>query len=167
MRCPVFDIWFSKKKLRSGCQCKKTIVTKLQKKFPASKNLYNTQGWCAWHCHYAPKKELLSAQASGGSTSVPHWNDCSKTVHNHFLKNLYWTRLQFYQNTSPTFYGYGVVMHLIHKEKAFLSYESSSWACCPGTIHRDTPLVTQRMYLGCNRLRQRQNDPGTIARLTS
>ena len=25
---------------------------------------------------------------------LPQWSDCSKSVHNHFFKNLYWTRLQ-------------------------------------------------------------------------
>jgi len=41
-----------------------------------------------------------AAQASGDSARLPHSRDCSKPVHNHFLKNLFWTRSSLFTNCS-------------------------------------------------------------------
>jgi len=41
-----------------------------------------------------PSKKSPSTQACGGFARLRHSSDCSKPVHNHFLKNLYWTRSQ-------------------------------------------------------------------------
>ena len=46
------------------------------------------------------QKKSPAAQASSGSTRLPHSNDCSKPVHNYFLKNLYWTRSQLVSGCS-------------------------------------------------------------------
>jgi len=40
------------------------------------------------------KQIARSAEASGSSARLPHCSVCSKPVHNHFLKNQYWTRSQ-------------------------------------------------------------------------
>jgi hypothetical protein len=51
------------------------------------------------HCLYL-KKKSPAAQVSGGSARLPHLNDCSKPVHNYFLRNLYWTRSQLISGCS-------------------------------------------------------------------
>jgi len=40
-------------------------------------------------CTYPQIKKSPAAQASSGSARLRHSSDCSKPVHNHFLKNLF------------------------------------------------------------------------------